>query len=368
MSMLTRRTFLNRAGTAGVGLLTGGCEIEDVARLVDDLRADARIGILANVELVSQADVQVLGKAFRFYRQENVDAVVVIGQPADRQDILKSAWGVAFGPESKVLLIQSPGRRVEVGGFAFGLADRRPARPDDVLTFCGDGKFALTDDLTSYDAELNAVYAGSMSGFNVPDGYSRNGRPADACEFIGSAQGLLASVYSSKVVIRRLDFTESAPPGGSLAPGQVYAEDLSPELTLPREGRVSRAPSAPPEFWADTVLRVIPGYSGAERVYTVEWPAVQRRFTGVRAHSYEVSVHRFAPGATKPSRALRRRNVLSECFYKAEVRDAKPVKCLFRREDLVAAAGPDASVVISVAPLGAFGDRGKSVFSEPFRP
>ena len=368
MTMLTRRTFLYRAGSAGIGLLAGGCEIEDVARLVDDLRADARIGILANVELVSQADVQVLGNAFRFYRQVNVDAVVVIGKPADRQDILKSAWGVAFGPDSKVLLIQSPDRRAEVGGFAFRLADRRPTRPDDVLTFCGEGRFALTDDLMSYDAELNVVYAGSMSGFNVPDGYSRNGRPVEACEFIGSAQGLLVSVYSSKVVIRRLDFTESAPPRGSLAPGQAYAEDLAPELTLPREGRMAKAPSAPPEFWADTVLRVIPGYSGTERVYTVQWPAVQRRFTGMRAHSYEVSVHRLAPGATKPSRAVRRRNVLSECFYKAEVRDAKPVKCLFRREDLVTAAGADTPVVISVTPLGAFGDRGKSVFSEPFRP
>ena len=308
-----------------------------------------------------------LEKAFRFYRQEGVDAVAVVGKPADRQDLLRSAWGLAFGVDGKARLIQATGR-FEVGGFAFGLSDRMPVRPCEILTFYADGKRALTDDLALCDPDLNVVYAGSMSGLTVPEGYSRNGRAADGREFVWCAQGLLASVYAAKVVIRRLDFAESAPPTGSLAPGMAYAEDLAPELTLPRDGRMARAPSAPPEFWADTALRVMPGYAGSSRVYTVQWPCVQRRFTGVRAASYEVSVHRLEPGAAEPSRALRRRNVLSEAFYKAEVRDVKPVTSQFSREDLTAAAGPDVPVVLSVAPLGAFGERGKPVFSEPFTP
>lgn len=367
----TRRRFLQGLG-ASAGCLLAGCEIEDVSRLVDDVRVQARIGVLANTEIAWQSETRMLEKAFRYYRQERVDAVVIAGNVtkqgyANQKEVLKAVWAKVFGPASKVRLILDEGR-YEVKGFAFGVAHRVPVRRCEVLTFHGEGKGALTDDMAFFDPVYGVVYAGSMSALTVPAGFSWNGRPADGRSTVQCAQGLLVSAYASKVVVRRLDFTPSAPPEGSLAPGEIYAEDVADALELPREGPYERPEPKPPEFWTDAIVQVLPGFEGASPIYTVKWPSVQKRYTGVRAYCYEVSVHMLKPGADKPARPFRRRNVFSEFYLQSELRENQPVKTVFRPADLEQARKSHAEVVVSVAPLGPFGDRGRPVFTRPFAP
>ena len=369
--MMTRRTVLAGLGAVGAALVAG-CEIEDVARLVDDIRSDVRLGVLANVNLGVASGAASLEKALRFYRQEGVDAVAIIGvDPSDApgrpRARIREIWQKVFLGDREVRLILEDGRQ-EVKGFAFDALGRAPVRKCEVLAFHGDGLGALTDDMAFFDREYNVVYAGSMSTLTVLEGFSRNGRASNGSDSVACAQGLLVTVYSDDVCVRRLDFTPSQPPTGSAAPGEVYAEDVAPELRLPRRGEVTPETVKAPEFWPDTVLRVLPGFSGATRVYTVSWPAVQRRFTGVRAFCYEVSLCVVRADSSKPGRAFRRRTVLSENYHQSELRDVKPVGCVFRQEDFKTAIEQKSSVVVSVTPIGPTGERGKTIFSEPFQP
>jgi len=358
------RRFLGPV-VAALAVAFTGCEIEDVARLVDDVRTDARLGVIARLEDFEKGNVRALEKVLRYYRQESVDAVVVAGGVTrDQTVILRQAWALAFGGAAGPRLILEDGRQ-EVNGFAFVVAKMPPASPCDVLTFHGGRGGALTDELVFFDPDTGAVAAGSLSAITVPAGFSRNGRAANGGDKVGCLQGLLVSVYSDTVRIRRLDFSQQAPVAGGFAPQGIYAEDVAPELALPRKGPYAHGTEAAPEFWPDTVIRAMPGFSGSGPICTVTWPAVQRRFTGVRAFCYEVGLHRMRPGADKPSRAVRSRTVLSEAYHLSELRDTKPVSCVFTQKDLVAAGKGD-PVVVSVTPIGSLGDRGKTRYTEPF--
>lgn len=369
--MMTRRTALAGLGAVGAAFVAG-CEIEDVARLVDDIRSDVRLGVLANVDLDASSGAASLEKALRFYRQEGVDAVAIIGvDPKDGAGRPKARvheiWQKVFLGDRKVRLILEDGRQ-EVNGFAFDVLRRAPERKCETLAFHGEGRNALTDGIAFFDREYNVVYAGSMSPLPVPEGFSRNGRSSNGSDSVACAQGLLVTVYSDGVCVRRLDFTPAQPPTGSAAPGEVYAEDVAPELRLPRQGEAPPETVKAPEFWADTTLRILPGFSGATRVYSVSWPAVQRRFTGARAFCYEVSLRVVKADSSRPGDAFRRGIVLTERYHQSELRDILPVGCVFLREDFSPAIEQKCSVVVSVTPIGPTGERGRTIFSEPFQP
>lgn len=367
----SRRHFIHLLAASGASLLSG-CEIEDITRLVDNARTEARLGVIANAEIPRMSGMSLLEKAFRYYRQKGVDAVAIAGGATqngykNQFDVLRQTWQKVFGPASKVRLILDEGP-CDVNGFTFATAHKAPRKACPVLTFHGDGKYPLTDEMTFFDPAYNIVYAGSMSAITVPEGYSWNGRPTDTAQHVQCAQGLLVSAYAANVVIRRLDFLPSGPLEGSVEHGTVYAEDLAPELILPRNEPFKREEAQAPQFWDDTVVQVLPGYAGTERILTVQWPCVLKRFTGTRAFSYEVSLSMLKTDGSKPSRPFRRRNVLSEFFLQSEQRDVQPVKCVFRPSDFEPAVRAKAAVTVSIAPIGAFGDRGKAIVSAPFDP
>ena len=367
--MLTRRTFCGGLGALGLGGLAG-CRLKDVKKLMD--RPLARLGVMAHTEVAWKTSTSYLEKAFRFYRQEGVDAVVIAGGATkdgykNQFEVLAALWVKVFGPTTTTRLILEEGRQ-EVEGFPFVVSFAPPVGKSDVLTFHGGAKQALTDDLRFYDPAYRAVYAGSMGGTIVPAGYVCNGRLSDGKMSLGCIQGLLVSVYPDTLSLRRLDFTQVPPKDADVEKNEIYAEDVAPELTIDRHAPTRREASKAPEFWADTVLQVLPGYLGASRIYTVRWPNVQRRFTGARAFCYEVSAHLLKAGETKPSPPFRRQNVLSNCYWLSERCDAEQVTCVFPQESFQVAADLGASVVVSVVPVGSFGDRGKPVYSAPFRP
>jgi len=360
---MTRRSFLGACGSA---MLVAGCEIEDVERLVDDVRTEARFGVLSNVEIGSGGSATSLKKALRYFRQEGVDAVVIadgaaLGERRDRLEALQTLWREVFFDRPDVRLILEPGRH-EVGGFAFGVSARRPVDRCDALTFHGHGRKALTSDFWFFDDETRTVYAGSMNGLVVQAGYEYGGRVSDGKMTIRAAQGLLVSVYSSTVSIRRLDFTQTGPADGRrLRRDVVYAEDLADALVLDRATLRSSASEIAPEFWEDTRLRSICGYADAKRILTVSWPHVLKRYRGARAARYEVGVHvQSADGAVSRA-AIVRRYVLTSGFHLAEERDCEPVGCVLDLKGVEDLLRVNPRLVLTVTPVGTRGARGKSL-------
>ena len=59
-------------------LLLAGC-VSDVMQIADDMRVRTRIGVLADTEIGKGANLSAIEKAFAFYRQQKVDAVVLTG-------------------------------------------------------------------------------------------------------------------------------------------------------------------------------------------------------------------------------------------------------------------------------------------------
>ena len=346
-------------------LFLAGC-VSEVARLVDDVRVVARIGVLADVNPRGAGDVQMLKKAFAFYRQEGVDAVAVVGTvptagAAVRREQLEDAWRQSFAGTS-VPLILEPGR-YEVKGVPFATAEDHPVGKQDVLTFYGKRRLALTDELCAYPRGSRTLCAGSMSGLDLPAGYEDKELAAKLAK---SAEGLLVSVYEDKTVVRRLDFTQALPLDSDEAwrvkkERLVYAEDVAEPWVVGKDGKVAMPEKEIPEFWADTQLQVIPGYVRTERVYTVKWPKLLRRHVGARARWYVVE----AAFADDSKAVFISRTILSDGYHQSEDRDTGAVKTVFRASELPSASEAHTQVVFKVTPVGAFGKSGKALVSEP---
>lgn len=359
--METRRDFLGGLCAAGAGLLAGGCEIEDVARLVDDARVVARLGVIAYPEVESGRKQPMLEKVFCYYLQEGVDAVVIPAGAtkngrADQMAALQDSWNRVFaGTETRLVTEEG---RTEVHGFPFRVMRRAPFDRCGVVTFHAADKYALTDELRFHDRTYRSLCAGSMSGVKVQNGYEHLNResPEDVAPAV---QGLLVGAYSDKILVRRLDFTQRRPVEG-LKPHGIYAEDVAEEIELALDGSSPKVKEAAPEFWPDTTLRLTPGYLGGKRVLTVSWPNVLKRFTGARAHSYDVCAYAVASDGTRSAVPFIRKRVLSGKFMLSESRDTGPVSCRFGVSD---EAG--FKVVVSVTPIGYRGDLGRPLFSAP---
>lgn len=355
---LTRREFV-----AGMGLLVGGCSMKEINRLVDDVRQVARLGVIAHAEVGFDSTIKPLENVLRYFLQEGVDAVVIAGGATKRGhkgelEALQRIWHRIFAGTT-VRLVTEEGR-TEVNGFAFRVSHHAPSDKSDVLTFHGDGKHALTDELRFYDRVYRSVCAGSLNGVTIPAGYECGGKTS-AEVTLPAQQGLLVGAYSSKVVIRRLDFTQARPLEG-FKPAGIYAEDVAEEVVLNVDGSASRVREPAPEFWPDTTIKTHFGAVGDKRVLTVTWPPLLKRFVGVRAFGYEVGVHLVGPDGTRSQVPFLCKRVLSSKFMLAEERDTEPVSCQF---DLAEAA--DGKAAVAVTPIGARGDLGKPVFSAPFQ-
>lgn len=361
--MKTRREFLEGAGALGLGSLIGGCiGYHDVARFVDEARTVAKIGVLANTEVEWKKGTERLSRALAFYRQCEVDAVVLTGAVTkngypNQFEVLDEVWKDAF-PTNAPRRIMDDGS-YDVEGFKFAVSARRPAGTCPQLTFYGEGKNALTDEFGFYPRESNAVYAGSMSGIEVQPGYVRPGkRVAQAPE--RAAQGLLVRAYSDRTVIRRLDFTQTGPAdtqefGGRRRPvpkKKIYVEDVGAPW-IPGE----TPPPEAPEFWPDTCIRVFPGYSPEGAFFTVEWPHLLKCFANERAFGYEVT----GALADRPNVPFGRISILSDGFFLSEDRDRDMLRWTFPAGQLPAGQ----KVVFGVTPFGSVGHRGRTLFTEP---
>ena len=345
-------------------LLFAGC-VSDVVRFADDMKVKTRIGVLADTEVGKGSSLSMLEKAFVFYRQQKVDAVVLTGAITQngnsaQVEALNQVWEKVF-KDSTAKLITDEGRH-EVKGFVFATSAKRPMKACEVLTFYGNRKLALTDELCFYPREAKAICAGSMHGVNLPEGIKDEGLLSKASR---AAQGLLVSDYGDRTVIRRLDFTQNLPVDRDLAwkvqkEKRVYAEDVADPWEIDTTGSVKEDLSVVPEFPEDVSIRVLPGYTKkGEAICTVQWPPALKRFCGARARWYEVGV----AFADLPKQQIRRRTILSSSFYLSEDRDLQGITTVFKVSELPRPDGTHQAIVFQVTPIGAFGKQGRTVSS-----
>lgn len=331
-------------------MIVGCISISDVSRMMDDARVKTRIGILANTEIGWLNETAKIENAFRFYRAMKVDAVVITGKVTrndyeNQWQVLNEVWQKVFGVASPVRLITKNGE-YEINGFRFVLADKRPYSRSEVITFYGDGKRSLTDELSFYPRRNLAISAGSMSGVDVADG--SEGRSPLAQAAARAAQGLLVSVYDDGAKIRRLDFVNNEDLADPWEIGSATPEDIVP---------------AAPEFWADASLVVTTGYDkDAKRMWTLLWPNVLKRFTGERARYFEVKA-RFADGRRL---AFETRNVFTRGCYLSEGKDLAGAGCVFSEMELPKADDEHKEFFFEITPIGTFGARGRKLTSENF--
>lgn len=352
---------------AVLGLVLCGCvSVGDLAQYADDIRVRTRIGVLGDVEVGDTAGTKSLEKALTFFSQQKVDAVAFVGAitkdgSAEQLETLNEVWRKVF-EDSEVQMITADGRH-EVEGFVFETAARRLAKASGTLTFYGNRKLPLTDELCFAPWDGLSVCAGSMRGVDLPQGIEDEKLKKAASK---AAQGLLVSDYGDRTVIRRLDFTQALPLDEYLAwrvkgDGLAYAEDVADPWVVEASG-VVRSAEAAPEFWNDTVIRVLPGFD--ETGWTscaVVWPTVLKRFTGARARWYEVGV----VFADNPQHQFLRRTVLSPGFHLSEDRDLDGATCVFKATELPRPDDVHREIVFQVTPIGAFGKAGKTFSSEP---
>lgn len=346
-------------------LLVSGC-VGDMVRMVDEARIVAKVGILADADLSGAGRRQQLRKAFEYFRQEGVDAVAIAGtvttpDAPDQPNPLQTVWQQTFGG-SPVPLFSEPGRH-EINGVPFATAVDRPVGKQDVLTFYGTRRLALTDELCVYPRGNRAICAGSMSGVALPRGFKDKELETELAK---SAEGLLVSFYSDKTVVRRLDFTQKLPVDPDAAwevkkSRLVYAEDVAEPWILDADGQVAKLQNEIPEFWPDSRLMVILGYDRSKRIYTVKWPSVLACRTGTRARWYVME----AAFADTPASAFLSRTFLSRNFHQSEDRDGDAVKCVFKASEFPAAQGSHKQVVFRVTPVGPYGKSGKPLVSPP---
>lgn len=352
---------------AVLGLVICGCEsVGDLVQLADDIRVRTRIGVLGDAEVGETAGTKSLETALTFFRQQKVDAVAFVGAitrggRAEQMETLNEVWRKVFG-NSEVQLITDVGRH-EVEGFVFETAARRPPKPAETLTFYGNRKLPLTDELCFAPLDGLSVCAGSMRGVDLPQAVLDEKLKEAAAQ---AAQGLLVSDYGDRTVIRRLDFTQELPLDADLAwrvkaDHLAYAEDVADPWVIEASGVVRPAEIAP-EFWDDTVIRVLPGFDEAGwATCAIQWPTVLKRFAGTRARWYEVGV----AFADRPEYQFLRRTVLSPGFHLSEDRDMGGATCVFKASELPLADDAHRAIVFQVTPIGAFGKAGKTFSSEP---
>lgn len=352
------------------------CGCVGISNVIDNARTCARIGVVANPELSWPKSAAKLQKAFAFYKDRNVDVIVVLGNltkdgSMGQYRVLAQAWDSVFrnpvkgidpNPPRRIFVlgerdrerfkdefaselggdVSQHGGEFEVNGFRFRAVCGHPVS-DGVPTFYSDGKMALTDELCWYPRKSPNFNAGSISGVEIKSGYE----PVPKAKSV--AQGLLVTVYSSKIAVSRFDFGDM--------------ETVADDWVIPRDSTlgVSKLDDRAPQFWDDVQLRALRGFEANKGPsYRIVWPPVLARHTGVRAHSYEVDVL-MAPKDGGQEIVVKRRYVLSPNFYRSENRDVEPVSCRFYESELPS----DSKFRFAVTPISSFGVRGRTVTVAP---
>lgn len=307
-------------------LLLGGCA--DFATLEKRYRerdVEEKIGVLAHLEINWPKSTAAFARALDFYRSEEVDAVVVIGDPtqngyANQLKVFEDAFQAAFrdGKAPRLIRAEDP---YEYGG----------------IRFTDQGRYPLTDLLCAQPLTGKQINVGSMHGIEISKIFQLQDKRTLA-QMRESAQGLLVLRRAEGLTVRRLDFSGA------------IAEDVGSPWEVDATGLIrDSAAERAPEFWDDTTISVVRGYDKVgEVIYTVRWPPVLAKHTGARAFNYDVLVGK---------KIIRR--VQSRAFYLPESRETSAVLTVVYEKELNGAAPR-----FGVRPISSLGLAGRTVWSE----
>lgn len=368
---------------SALALVLAGCHsisYDEVEKFVDARRTKAKFGVVANPRVSWAKNASRLRAALRYFAQEEVEAVVVLGELtaggySNQYREFATLWREVMPPGTRLVAVRGfeenanpaagagselrevgtlmapEGGTFEVAGRTFHASFAKSySKPADRLGFYAQSPMMLTDELCFLPRASLSINASSLSGVDISNYYERN------FDLRGLAQGLLVKVYSDALEVRRLDFACKGPiPGRKrskpLPKGFAYAEDVAPpwriECAADGACRVSEPEKVAPRFWDDTRLQVFRGDDGTRTGYTVRFPQVLAKYTGVRAFSYEVRCGKVV------------RAILPLGCHQSEDRVEKPVEYLFLTEELRGAkSGP---LEFSVTPVSALGVRGTPI-------
>lgn len=340
---------------------TGCVELDTVAKAVDDVRTVAKIGFLANTEIEWPSSTKMLTKALKYYVAEGVDAIVVVGDPTkdrmkNQYEVFDAAVKDALKGSRVDFYLATNRMEMAVNGFEFVAQYENPMGFADKPTFYGAGKMALTDERCVYPVRAKCVNVGSMHGISLADGYF----PLARKDYLASAQGALVKVYSGEMKVLRLDFNESAPPGkgkrGSGVSRRIYVEEVSEPWAIRLEGESQSDESCIPQFWDDVRISVVRGYDKVgNALYTVRWPHLKKRNSGVRAGSYEVSVE-------SGGKNVAIQYFVSSGFYLEEMRDDDSLVCTIP-ESILGDNRGEKSARVGITPISGFAEKGDTVWT-----
>ena len=234
------------------------------------------------------------------------------------------------------------------------------------VVISGRSRTPLTDDSAIWRDEFFSVNASALATlFTAPgreNGFSPadpppGGEPLSAAETAAARHILAINVYASSIRFERLD--------------PERRERVAEDLSFPIKPRAAKPPEPKaPRFWDDTIIAAIRGNLRArgarigEAVYTVAFPAVLARHTGMRAYDYEVKAIPLSPSANSggASPCVAReivKLVYSPAHLLAERHEKEPVRCIFTERELAGAA----KWKFAVTPRNAFGKAGDARFS-----
>ncbi len=338
-----------------VALVLSGCsEFDVVAKAVDDAKVVAKFGVISNTEIEWPNSTKALSKALKYYVQENVDAIVFIGDPTKRK--MKNQYEVFDAVVKKALVgtdiqfyLATNRMEIAVNGFEFVAQYANPMGMATKPTFYGAGKFALTSDRCVFPIASKCINVGSMNGISVSEQYVMPSK----VNFNSSAQGVLVKVYSNEMKVMRLDFSQASKLKRSL----VYVEEVDEPWVISLGNEKVADPIIVPQFWDDVVISITRGYDGkGGMVYTIRWPHLLKCNSGVRATSYEVLVE--VNGAI-----IARKYFLSSGFYLAESHDDASLNCTFP-ESILGESWQTKQVRIGVSPISSLGESGRTVWTK----
>ena len=258
-----------------------------------------KVGVLAHTDISWPNSTVALKLALAFYRAENVDRIVFLGDPT--KDGYKNQWEIFEQVWNRAFKGVTPPKRVIAEEFSYEIAG---------IGFTGHGRLSLTDLFCVEPRNGKLVNAGSMHGITTSGVFNKSDASLKG-RLASSAQGLLVLVRSGGMTIRRLDFSAAT------------VEDVGAAWEI-KDGLIEAEGLKPPEFWSDTRLSVIKGYDKQGGViYTLRWPPILAKFTGERAFSYDILVGDRVVGQAQ-----------SNGFYLPESRDKDAVVAIITEAEL----------------------------------
>lgn len=252
-----------------------------------------------------------------------------------------------------------------------GFATRALSPFPNAIAFSGHSHHPLVDERAIWQGAFTSIGTASLRYIDPVYGRENAGpsalddlRQMALVDRFSGKEGLLVSVYSGRVVVRRRDIVND----GDLGPDWVIP--LPATEPKPFDFAARGASAVPPEFPAGAKVVVRGPFDGkdrkgrAVRQIEVSFPAATAGDGRPRAYDYEVAAEVEESGARRIARSKR---VYSPTYFLTPAREAGTVRCVFSLDELGTrkAKWLNPKVRFRVRAAESFGNAGRALASDP---